>query len=160
MNRGDRREPIFLDDAGRLRFVETLAEACAKTRLAGACLHPHAESFSFGDRDAPVESGRRDEMVAGHRYGKYFSRLARSRALADTDCAFGEGNSTQRDRLRQARLRQADGGGDIIIGREAGVPTRCQRGVPMGQRGPGGLADPAERQQRFVADGPAIVCRA
>ena len=31
MNRGDRREPIFMDDADRQHFVETLAEACAKT---------------------------------------------------------------------------------------------------------------------------------
>jgi hypothetical protein len=30
MNRGDRREMIFLDDADRQRFVETLGEACAK----------------------------------------------------------------------------------------------------------------------------------
>ena len=32
LNRGDRREPIFRDDADRQRFLETLAEACAKTR--------------------------------------------------------------------------------------------------------------------------------
>ena len=31
MNRGDRREPIFQDDADRKRWVETLGEACAKT---------------------------------------------------------------------------------------------------------------------------------
>jgi putative transposase len=31
MNRGDRREPIFLDDADRERFLATLAEACMKT---------------------------------------------------------------------------------------------------------------------------------
>ena len=31
MNRGDRRKPIFLDKADRLRFVETLVEVCAKT---------------------------------------------------------------------------------------------------------------------------------
>ncbi len=31
MNRGDRREAIFKDDADRQRFVETLDEACAKT---------------------------------------------------------------------------------------------------------------------------------
>ena len=31
MNRGDRRELIFKDDADRQRFVETLGEACAKT---------------------------------------------------------------------------------------------------------------------------------
>ena len=31
MNRGDRSEPIFRDDYDRQRFLETLAEACAKT---------------------------------------------------------------------------------------------------------------------------------
>ena len=31
MNRGDRREDIFLDDLDRRRFVATLAEACEKT---------------------------------------------------------------------------------------------------------------------------------
>jgi hypothetical protein len=30
LNRGNRREPIFMDDADRQRFVETLGEACAK----------------------------------------------------------------------------------------------------------------------------------
>ena len=33
MNRGDRRERIFVDDADRQRFVDTLGEACAKTGL-------------------------------------------------------------------------------------------------------------------------------
>lgn len=31
MNRGDRREPIFKDEADHLRFLEPLGEACAKT---------------------------------------------------------------------------------------------------------------------------------
>ena len=31
MNRGDRREPIFRDDADRNRFVETLAEVCKRS---------------------------------------------------------------------------------------------------------------------------------
>jgi putative transposase len=31
MNRGDRREPIFQDDTGRRRFLETLSEVCVKT---------------------------------------------------------------------------------------------------------------------------------
>ena len=31
LNRGDRREPIFHDEADRQRFVETRAEVCAKT---------------------------------------------------------------------------------------------------------------------------------
>jgi putative transposase len=32
MNRGDRREAIFEDDADRERWLQTLTEACAKTR--------------------------------------------------------------------------------------------------------------------------------
>jgi hypothetical protein len=31
MNRGDRREAIFLSDKDRVLFVDTLAEACEKT---------------------------------------------------------------------------------------------------------------------------------
>jgi hypothetical protein len=31
MSRGDRREPVFLEDADRSLFVSTLGEACAKT---------------------------------------------------------------------------------------------------------------------------------
>src|SRR6476469_4313493 len=31
INRGDRREAIFLDDLDRHRFIEALSEACAKT---------------------------------------------------------------------------------------------------------------------------------
>ena len=31
MSRGDRREPVFLEDADRALFVSTLGEACAKT---------------------------------------------------------------------------------------------------------------------------------
>ena len=31
MSRGDRREPVFLEDADRSLFVSTLVEACAKT---------------------------------------------------------------------------------------------------------------------------------
>jgi putative transposase len=40
MNRGDRREDIFLDDADRERFLATLGEACAKTewRVLAYCL--------------------------------------------------------------------------------------------------------------------------
>ena len=31
MNRGDRKEDIFVDDPDRQRFLETLGEACQKT---------------------------------------------------------------------------------------------------------------------------------
>src|SRR6185369_17495364 len=32
MNRGDRREPIFVDDNDRNRFLASLSEVCAKTQ--------------------------------------------------------------------------------------------------------------------------------
>jgi hypothetical protein len=66
MNRGDRRELIFMDDADRQRFVDTLGGGLRQDGLAGSRLCPHAESFPLGGRDAAAQSGRRDEMVAGH----------------------------------------------------------------------------------------------
>jgi len=33
MNRGDRREDIFLDDSDRQLFLKTLGEACLKTKF-------------------------------------------------------------------------------------------------------------------------------
>jgi REP element-mobilizing transposase RayT len=43
MNRGDRREPIFLDDQDRRRFMDTLGEACGKTawQAHAWCLMPN-----------------------------------------------------------------------------------------------------------------------
>ena len=43
MNRGDRREPIFHDDADRQRFIETLGEACVKSgwQVHAYCLMPN-----------------------------------------------------------------------------------------------------------------------
>ena len=43
MNRADRREPIFQDDADRQVFLETLAEACGKTdwQVHAYCLMPN-----------------------------------------------------------------------------------------------------------------------
>jgi REP element-mobilizing transposase RayT len=43
MNRGDRREPIFKDDADRERFVETLGEACGRSgwQVQAYCLMPN-----------------------------------------------------------------------------------------------------------------------
>lgn len=40
INRGDRREPVFTDDADRERFLDTLTEACRKTEweIHGCCL--------------------------------------------------------------------------------------------------------------------------
>lgn len=43
MNRGDRREPIFYDDKDRQAFLQTLGEACARTRwrIHAFCLMPN-----------------------------------------------------------------------------------------------------------------------
>jgi putative transposase len=43
MNRGDRREDIFRDDADRRRFLDTLGEACGKTgwQVHALCLMPN-----------------------------------------------------------------------------------------------------------------------
>ena len=63
MNRGDRREAIFLDDRDRELFLETLGEACEKTdwQVHAWCLmsnHFHLVSETprgnFGGRDAVV----------------------------------------------------------------------------------------------------------
>ena len=42
MNRGDRREPIFLGDPDRVLFLEALGEACRKTgwQVHALCLMP------------------------------------------------------------------------------------------------------------------------
>jgi hypothetical protein len=44
MNRGDRRERIFMDDADRQHFVDTLGEACAKASSG----HPGGNQASTG----------------------------------------------------------------------------------------------------------------
>ena len=43
MNRGNRREAIFLDEADRHVFLETLGEVCAKTdwQIHAYCLMPN-----------------------------------------------------------------------------------------------------------------------
>src|SRR5882724_6911288 len=43
MNRGDRREPIFLDDKDRLLFLEALGQVCGKTgwQVHAYCLMPN-----------------------------------------------------------------------------------------------------------------------
>ena len=46
INRGDRREPIFLCDKDREPFLQTLGETCAKTGWQVPRLVPHAQSFS------------------------------------------------------------------------------------------------------------------
>ena len=77
MNRGDRREPIFKDDADRERFLQTLGEACAKTdwQVHALCLMPN--HFHL------VVETPRANLVAGMKWflGTYTSRFNRRHKL-------------------------------------------------------------------------------
>lgn len=77
MNRGDRREPIFKDDADRERFIQTLGEACAKTswQVHALCLMPN--HFHL------VVETPRANLVAGMKWflGTYTARFNRRHKL-------------------------------------------------------------------------------
>jgi REP element-mobilizing transposase RayT len=77
MNRGDRREPIFKDDADRKRFLETLGEACAKTgwQVHAFCLMPNHFHLVVETPQA--------NLVAGMKWflGTYTSRFNRRHKL-------------------------------------------------------------------------------
>ena len=73
LNRGDRREPIFRDDADRKRFLETLGEACAKTdwQVHALCL--------MGNHFHLVVETPQGNLVAGMKWllGTYTARFNR-----------------------------------------------------------------------------------
>ena len=77
MNRGDRREPIFKDDADRQRFVETLSEACAKTGW-----QVHAYVLMLNHFHLAVETPQ-PNLVAGMKWllGTYTNRFNRRHKL-------------------------------------------------------------------------------
>lgn len=77
MNRGDRREPIFKDDQDRLRFMETLGEACQKTGW-----QVHAYCLMENHFHLVVETPRAN-LVAGMKWflGAYTSRFNRRHKL-------------------------------------------------------------------------------
>ena len=77
MSRGDRREPIFKDDADRKRFVETLGEACAKTGW-----QVHAYVLMPNHFHLVVETPQAN-LVAGMKWllGTYTSRFNRGHKL-------------------------------------------------------------------------------
>jgi len=77
MNRGDRREPIFRDDADRQRFLETLGEACVKTGW-----QVHALCLMSNHFHLVVETPRAN-LVAGMKWflGTYTSRFNRRHKL-------------------------------------------------------------------------------
>ena len=73
MNRGDRREDIFDDDADRERFLETLTETCQKTGW-----QVHAYCLMSNHFHLVVETPQAD-LVAGMKWllGTYTSRFNR-----------------------------------------------------------------------------------
>jgi len=77
MNRGDHREPIFQDDIDRQRFLETLAQTCAKTdwQIHAWCLM--ANHFHL------VLETPQANLVAGMKWflGTYTSRFNRRHKL-------------------------------------------------------------------------------
>ena len=77
MNRGDRREPIFKDDADRRRFLETLGEVCARTSW-----QVHAYCLMSNHFHLVVETPK-PNLVAGMKWflGTYTSRFNRRHKL-------------------------------------------------------------------------------
>jgi REP element-mobilizing transposase RayT len=73
MNRGDRRELIFIDDADRQRSLDTLGEACAKTGW-----QVHAYVLMPNHFHVVVETPQ-PNLVAGMKWllGTYTSRFNR-----------------------------------------------------------------------------------
>jgi putative transposase len=73
MSRGDRREPIFLDEEDRRLFLETLAEACQKT---GWQVHAYC---LMGNHFHLVIETPRANLIAGMRWflGTYTARFNR-----------------------------------------------------------------------------------
>jgi REP element-mobilizing transposase RayT len=61
MNRGDRREPIFNDDADRKRFIATLSEVCLKTnwQVHAYCLMLNHFHLVLETPDANLVAGMR-----------------------------------------------------------------------------------------------------
>ena len=77
MNRGDRREPIFKDEADRERFLSTLGEACIKTGW-----QVHAYCLLSNHFHLVVETPQAN-LVAGMKWflGTYTSRFNRRHKL-------------------------------------------------------------------------------
>jgi len=77
MNRGDRREPIFKDDADRARFLETLGQCCTKTEW-----QVHAGCLRNNHFHLVIETPKAN-LVAGMKWflGTYTARFNRRHKL-------------------------------------------------------------------------------
>jgi len=120
MNRGDRRESIFLGEEDRQLFVETLGEACQKT---GWQVHAYC---LMGNHFHLVVETPRGNLVAGMRWflGTYTARFNRLPVRA----ARRQGRSKRlapRPRRRSRLQAEAQGERNLWSGgvaREAGHP--------------------------------------
>ena len=74
LERGDRREPIFQDDADRRRFLETLGEVCRRTgwRVHADVLMTKHDPFLLETPEASLAAGMR--WVPSHLNDKRISR--------------------------------------------------------------------------------------
>ena len=61
LDRGDRREPIFQDDADRRRFLETLGEVCRRTdwRVQADVLMTNHDYFLLETPEVSLVAGMR-----------------------------------------------------------------------------------------------------
>jgi len=85
MNRGDRREPIFRDDADRKLFLATLGECCGKTDW-----QVHAWCLMLNHFHLVVETPKAN-LVAGMKWflGTYTARFNRRHKLFGHLCSAG-----------------------------------------------------------------------
>ena len=88
INRGDRREPIFLEDADYELFVETLGEACEKTgwQVHAYCLMPNHFHLVMETPEANLVAGMKwflgTYTARFNRRHKYFGHLFSGRYKA------------------------------------------------------------------------------
>ena len=101
MNRGDRREATFTDDAGRQRFLDCLGEACARTQwpLHAFCLLPNHFHLVM---ETPMRNRQQFKGVV--KVHNRFCVAARSSMLADRTCQCRGGDCSGRPANRYMRL--------------------------------------------------------
>jgi len=141
MNRGDRREPIFRDDADRKLFLATLGECCGKTDW-----QVHAWCLMLNHFHLVVEAPKAN-LVAGMKWflGTYTARFNRRHKLfghlfSGALQGLGGGRLGQWVSKDGLRLRPPESGAGEIAGGGAvveGVSVEQLSGLPQGGGGSG-----------------------
>ena len=119
MNRGDRREEIFKDDADRVRFLETLGEVCVKTgwQVQAWCLMGNHFHLVVETPRANLVAGMRWFLGTGTRYG----------ATQGTGMEQGECGLEKVEAWLVLGVKEFSGGDAGIDGREARRPASWRR---------------------------------